>query len=92
MSTTITLSVTAFLGIIFGLINLLVIGPVAWILKGAVSDIKELEADHDSLKERVLTEYVHKAEYSEDIGEIKDTLNKIFNKLDEKADKGRSSG
>lgn len=87
MSTTITLSMTAFLGIIFGLINLLVIGPVAWILKGAVSDIKELEADHDKLKERVLTEYVHKSEYRDDIEEIKESLNAIYNKLEAKADK-----
>lgn len=85
--TTITLSVTAFLGIIFGIINLLVLGPVAWILKNAISDIRDLQNDHESFKEKILTEYIHTNTYERDIKEVKETLKEISRKLDDKADK-----
>lgn len=58
--TTVTLPLASFLGIIFGLISILVSGPVAWIIRGVMRDLKKLNEDHDTLKEKVLTEFVRR--------------------------------
>lgn len=85
--TVIAVEVSTLLAFIFGGINLLVLGPVAWILKGAIVDLRRLEDKHLELKSTVQTQYIHKDHYGRDIREIKDVLNEINRKLDGKADK-----
>ena len=61
-----------------------IIGWFARVLWGAV---KELRADLAALREDLPKEYVAKDDYREDIKEIKLLLAKIFEKLENKADK-----
>lgn len=61
--TTVTLPLASFLGIIFGLISLLVSGPVAWIIRGVMRDLKNINENHEKLKEKVLTEFVSRRDH-----------------------------
>lgn len=88
--TVIAVEVSTLLAFAFGAINLVVLGPIAWILKGAIADLRRIEAQHLSLKDKMHTEYIHKDHYGRDIREIKDVLNEINRKLDGKADKQRT--
>jgi len=81
--TVIALDISTAVMLIFGVINLTILGPVAWILKGVIADIKKLDQQHHEFKDHVHLEYARLSE----IREIKDLLNRIFDKLDGKADK-----
>ena len=85
--TVIAVEVSTLLAFIFGGINLVVLGPVAWILKGAIADMRRIEVQHLALKDTVQTQYIHKDHYGRDIREMKDMLGEINRKLDSKADK-----
>lgn len=85
--TVIAVEVSTLLAFVFGGINLVVLGPVAWILKDAIADLRRIEAQYLGLKDTVQTQYIHKDHYGRDIREIKDVLNEINRKLDGKADK-----
>lgn len=85
--TVIAVEVSTLLAFVFGAINLLVLGPVAWMLKGSISDMRQLREQHLILKDAVQTQYIHKDHYGRDIREIKDMLNDIGRKIDSKADK-----
>ena len=54
-----------------------------WILNGISNKIKDLEDDNKDLPHY----YVSKEDYRSDISDIKQMLNKIFDRLDAKADK-----
>lgn len=92
--TTVTLSLTNFLGIIFGLISLLISGPVAWILKKSIDEqkemrnaIKETNDKHDALKEAMLTRFLPRAEHDTSNERLEVRLGEmrieITNKLDQ---------
>lgn len=49
--------------------------------------IQKLEDDANTLRERILQDYVQKDDYKSDIAEIKTILRQIFDKLDSKQDK-----
>lgn len=85
--TVVSIDISTLLVFIFGGVNLIVLGPIAWILKGALADIKTQGMAHAALKDKVQTEYIHKEHYGRDIREIKDMLGTIYQKLDGKADK-----
>jgi len=53
--------------------------------------IQKLEDEAASLRERILQDYVQKNDYKADIKEIKDILRQIFDKLDSKQDKWKST-
>jgi len=78
--TVIAVEISTLLAFIFGGINLVVLGPVAWILKGAITDLRRIEDQYSKLKDTVQTQYIHKDHYGRDIREIN-------RKLDNKADK-----
>jgi len=54
-----------------------------WILNGISNKIKDLENDNKELPHY----YVSKEDYRSDITDIKQMLNKIFDRLDAKVDK-----
>lgn len=72
------------------LINLTIAGSGAvlgWLLKVIWDSVRILQDDMKEIERELHTEYVSKADYRNDIVEIKDILKQIFNKLDGKADK-----
>ena len=84
---TVTIEFSTLIVVLFGIINLIIIGPVAWILKGVIADLKDIGKKHDELREDVYVNYLRKDEYETDLREIKEMLHGIYDKLDGKADK-----
>jgi hypothetical protein len=71
-------------------INALIGGGFAilgWFARELWGAVKELKSDLATLREDLPKEYVAKDDYREDIKEIKLLLAKIFEKLENKADK-----
>ena len=60
---------------------------VGWFARELWAAVKELKADLAKLREDLPKEYLAKDDYKEDIREIKSMLAKIFEKLENKADK-----
>ena len=60
---------------------------LGWFLRELWAAVKELKADIAKLREELPTHYVAKDDYRQDIRELKEMLNKLFDKLDAKADK-----
>ena len=72
------------------LINALLAGGftvLGWFARELWAAVKELKVDLASLREDLPKEYVAKDDYREDIRDIKAMLAKIFEKLENKADK-----
>ena len=61
---------------------------LGWFLREMWSAVKELKADLAKLREELPKEYVARDDYREDIREIKLLLQKLFEKLEAKVDKG----
>lgn len=60
---------------------------LGWFLRELWSAVKELKSDLAKLREELPKEYVTKDDYKDDLREVKDLLNKIFDRLDSKVDK-----
>ena len=60
---------------------------VGWVLKVIWGAIRSLQDDMKEIERELHTEYVSKNDYRQDMQEIKDLLQRIFDKLDLKADK-----
>ena len=60
---------------------------LGWFARELWAAVKELKADLAELREDLPKEYVLRIDYREDIHEIKTMLAKIFEKLENKADK-----
>ena len=60
---------------------------VGWFARELWSAVKELKADLAKLREEVIREFVPRSDYREDMRDVKTMLDKIFDKLAEKADK-----
>ena len=60
---------------------------LGWFARELWTAVKELKADLSKLREELPKSYVTKDDYREDMREVKDMLNKIFDRLDNKADK-----
>jgi len=72
------------------LINALIGGGFAilgWFARELWAAVKELKADLAKLREDLPKEYVARDDYREDIRDIKAMLAKIFEKLEQKADR-----
>lgn len=83
----ITLSVQIVLGILGALVTLLLVGPIAFIGRAAIKDLKELEKQHDIMERSLPIDYVRKEDYKSDMVEVKHLLHQIFEKLDGKEDR-----
>jgi len=62
-------------------------GVLGWFAREMWSAVKELKSDLSKLREEMPRSYVMKEDYRRDIYEIKEMLNKIFDRLDGKVDK-----
>jgi len=60
---------------------------VGWFARELWAAVKELKSDLAKLREDLPKEYVARDDYREDIRDIKAMLAKIFEKLENKADK-----
>jgi len=60
---------------------------IGWFSRELWSAVKELKADLSKLREDLPKEYVAKDDYRQDIRELKEIMNKVFDKLEHKLDK-----
>ena len=60
---------------------------IGWLMKAMWEAITQLRADLGALNDKIVRDYVRRDDYRDDISEIKTMLARIFDKLDEKADK-----
>ena len=60
---------------------------LGWFARELWSAVKELKADLSKLREELPRNYVIRDDYKTDIREIKEMLTKLFDRLDNKADK-----
>jgi hypothetical protein len=60
---------------------------LGWFAREMWSAVKELKADLAKLREELPRNYVVRDDYKSDIREIKEMLTKLFDRLDNKADK-----
>lgn len=65
----------------------LVSGVLGWFAREMWSAVKELKADLAKLREELPTKYVTKDDSKHDMQRVLDMLDKIWTKLDGKADK-----
>ena len=71
------------INIFFGLFS----AVVGWFAREMWAAVKELKSDLAKLREDLPKEYVAKDDFKEGVREIKDMLSRIFDRLDQKADK-----
>jgi hypothetical protein len=60
---------------------------VGWFARELWAAVKELKMDLSKLREDLPKAYVTKDDYRQDIRELKDIMNKVFDKLEHKLDK-----
>jgi antirestriction protein len=60
---------------------------LGWFARELWSAVKELKADLSKLREDLPKEYVAKDDYRQDIRELKEIMNKVFDRLEHKVDK-----
>lgn len=58
-----------------------------WFAREMWSAVKELKSDLAKLREELPKTYIARDDYREDMRDIKEMLNKIFDRLDSKVDK-----
>jgi antirestriction protein len=64
-----------------------VMAVIGWFARELWSAVKELKSDLSKLREDLPKEYVTKDDYRQDIRELKEIMNKIFDRLENKQDK-----
>jgi len=77
-------------GVLLGLLALVISGPIGWIVRQAIADLRRLERDLNE-QQRELTEilleaekrYVRKDDLHRELAEIKRMIERLFTKLDE---------
>jgi cell division protein FtsB len=60
---------------------------LGWFARELWSAVKELKSDLAKLREELPKTYVTRDDYKDDIRDIKEMLTKLFDRLDNKADK-----
>ena len=60
---------------------------LGWFARELWSAVKELKSDLTKLREELPRNYVARDDYKSDIREIKEMLTKLFDRIDNKADK-----
>jgi len=65
----------------------LVSSVTGWFARELWAAVKELKVDLAKFREELPKSYVAKNDYKNDIRELKEMINKIFDKLDNKSDK-----
>jgi len=60
---------------------------IGWFARVLWYAVDELKKDLSKLREELPKEYVARDDYRQDVRELKEMLNKLFDRLDAKADK-----
>jgi hypothetical protein len=60
---------------------------IGWFAREMWGAVKELKSDLSKLREDLPKSYVAKDDYREDIRELKEIMNKVFDRLEHKQDK-----
>jgi cell fate (sporulation/competence/biofilm development) regulator YmcA (YheA/YmcA/DUF963 family) len=60
---------------------------LGWFARELWAAVKELKSDLSKLREELPKSYITKDDYRQDMRDVKDMLGKIFDRLDDKADK-----
>jgi cell division protein FtsB len=63
------------------------LAALGWFARELWSAVQELKRDLGVLREELPKTYVTRNDYKDDIRELKDMLSRIFDRLDDKADK-----
>lgn len=58
-----------------------------WFARELWSAVKSMKEDLSNLREEIAKDYIRKDDFKESIKEVKDMLNRIFDKLESKQDK-----
>ena len=87
MDQSIVVNVNMLITILGAIVTVLLIGPIAWIVRSAVTDLRRLDDLYHDLHQQMLSNFVKKEDYRDDMAEIKSTLRQILDKVDGKADK-----
>jgi len=69
------------------LIGGVVLAGIGWFARQVWEAVKELRADLHELEVNLPSHYVKRVDYAADLAEIKALLQKIFDRLEQKADK-----
>lgn len=64
-----------------------VMAVIGWFARELWSAVKEMKSDLSKLREDLPKDYVTKDDYRQDIRELKEIMNKIFDRLENKQDK-----
>lgn len=70
-------------GSLLSILSLLIIGPVGWLLRAMIVDVRKIQAELNEHKSDVHRNYVTKADLHRDLGEIKSMISRVFEKLDQ---------
>lgn len=60
---------------------------LGWFARELWGAVKELKADLSTLREEIAKDYVSKNDFRDALRDVKDMLDKIFDRLDRKVDK-----
>jgi len=60
---------------------------LGWFARELWAAVKDLKSDLSKLREDLPKEYVAKDDYRQDIRELKEIMNKVFDRLENKVDK-----
>lgn len=71
------------INVLFGIVS----AGLGWFSREMWAAVKELKSDLSTLKADLPKQYVQKDDFKEGLKEVKDMLARIFDKLDQKADK-----
>lgn len=71
------------LNMVFGVVLML----AGWILRTVWDAVKTLQNDIKEIERDLPSTYVRRDDYKDDMTEVKEILHKIFDRLDNKADK-----
>ena len=64
-----------------------IMAVLGWFARELWAAVKELKSDLSKLREDLPKTYVSKDDYRQDIRELKEIMNKVFDRLENKADK-----
>lgn len=71
METTIVVNLHTVVLVAVAVVNVLILGPGGWIIKGLLEDMKKLKRDLESLRTDVQTRYVRRDDFLRAIDELK---------------------
>jgi hypothetical protein len=61
---------------------------IGWMMKVVWESVRALQEDMKAIEREIHTKYVSRAEFKDDIQELKEMCRAIFERLDRKVDKG----